>query len=690
MTGNARRAGKRAPRLARAARTLGFAIACVGAAVGFALSASATGTRIDLTARGEHRLSPRAAQLLAGLDAPVELIVAVDEARIDRRALDRIGDVLDAFDASPNARAVRIDAGSAQGAERLGTLAERLIERERPAIEAGMRAGMALAQGSRELGAGLTQLSDAIQAAAEGRDATARGWAQQRSAVARVASDELGALADRVEERLNRAPGVPDPAGAVAELPDALRALDEQLALMRRGVGTLGPNAGPIRTAIDALRERAGAERERALAVERPEAARIAQVLEQGEAALVVSDGPPGAGRPTIAAIELEDLFPPAIADTGRGLSVAGEAGLRAESLFTDAVAALADATPPIVVFVHGEAQRFVGRAGVLNELIGRLRQRGIGVAEWAVAVDPERPALVPLNPGGRRPIVWAVISPNSAAPSMDLPDGSMGPSGSERAQMVADAIAGLLADGEPVLLNLNPSIFPTFGSPDPIAALAVPFGIVVDSGRPVLRAGVGDGRPVVQPDMGVRMTGEHPVAQAASGLPVLLSWPLPLEVGVGASAVATLADDASWAESQWLRLWRTQPAARPLLPDQPTFDQGDARGPFTVAAAAEVDGARLVVVGSNTWFLDARWAERRAVDGRVVRAAPGNPELFEASVLWLAGKDGLIGRGVEASSVARVRALDAGTLAAVRWGLIFGVPGVVLLLGLGVVFLRR
>jgi hypothetical protein len=413
-------------------------------------------------------------------------------------------------------------------------------------------------------------------------------------------------------------------------------------------------------------------------------------VLQEGEAAIVVSDRAPGAGRPTIAAIELEDLFPPAIADSGRGLSVAGEAGLRAERMFTDAVAALADASPPVVVFVHGEPQRFVGRAGVLDELIGRLRSRGIDAAEWAVEVDAERPALGSVNPGGARPVVWVVISPNSAAPSANLPDGSMGPSGSERAQSVAGAVASLIDSGEPVLLNLNPSVFPTFGSPDPIAALAEPFGVTADSARPVLRSGVAEGRPVVQSEIGVRTTGEHAVARAAAGLPVVLSWPLPLTLGEAAAPLATLADDAAWAESQWLRVWRTPPASRPLLPDQPALDDGDARGPFTVAAASERDGVRLVVVGSNTWFLDARWAERRAVDGRVVRAAPGNPELFEASVLWLAGKDGLIGRGVEASSVARVRALDAGTLTAVRWGLVIGVPGAVLVVGLGVVFLRR
>jgi hypothetical protein len=194
MTDRAHSRVPRAHRIGRCARTVAFSVACLGAAVGFALTAAATGTRVDLTARGEHRLSPRAAQLLESLDAPVELILAVDEARLDRRAFDRVGDVLDAFDASPNARVTRLDTGSARGADELAALAERLVERERPAIEAGVQRAAALATSTRELAAGLGQLSTAIQDAAQaprrhrpgvGR-ATHRGRARRRRRAGRA------------------------------------------------------------------------------------------------------------------------------------------------------------------------------------------------------------------------------------------------------------------------------------------------------------------------------------------------------------------------------------------------------------------------------------------------------------------------------------------------------------------------
>ena len=43
----------------------------------------------------------------------------------------------------------------------------------------------------------------------------------------------------------------------------------------------------------------------------------------------------------------------------------------------------------------------------------------------------------------------------------------------------------------------------------------------------------------------------------------------------------------------------------------------------------------RVVVVGSNTWFLDRMWQSRQTVAGRGVLTNPGNPELFDAT--WLA-----------------------------------------------------
>jgi hypothetical protein len=666
--------------------TVAFAGACVSAAAGLALFGAHTASRFDLTARGEHRLTDRALRTIDGLDTSAQIIVAVDHRRLDRRAIDRVHDVLDAFEATDRVTTARIDTGGPRGGEALRSLADELVERERASIDAGLEQSDAVLAALGAITADLDRLSGALRDLGRTR-AGAGAWADQRAAVARVARDELNTLVER--GRSARAPTeVPDPTAATAGVGGALAALDEQLAAMGVGLDRLGLPARDARGLVAELRDAVGATRAQAEAIERPEAARLAEVLRSGEAALVVTSEPPGPGRRTIAAIEMEALFPPAAFDAARGLSIAGEAGRRAEGLFTDALAALADPTPPIVVFVHGEPQRFVGRAGVLRELSTRLRSRGIDVAEWAVAVDPERPGPNELDATGARPVVWVVISPNSAAGSQPLPDGSLGASGTERARAVGDAVADLVADGEPVLININPSVFPTFGAEDPVAAHAASFGIRADAGRPIL----GSSPTGAATDAGVRTdsTSGHPVAAAASGLAITLPWAIGLELGAGAVPLVRLDDPSAWSESQWLRLWQIPAASRSLLADQPVFGEGDGRGPWVVAAAGERDGARLVVVGSNTWMLDARWSERRAVDGRVVTASPGNPELFEAAVLWLAGKDGLIGRGVEAGGVPRIRELDGATLSTLRWGLVLGPAGVALLGGIALRVTRR
>ncbi|MEM1183549.1 MAG: hypothetical protein AAGI53_00960 [Planctomycetota bacterium] len=667
------------------AKTGAFTAASVLAAIGLGLAARALPS-VDLTSRGDHRLSAFSMAVVDALDEPATLVLAVDDARLDRRALDRVDDVLDAFERSNAVRIRRIDAGAADGPGRLGELALELVERERPSIEADLAAASDIASDLRTLSDRLDALNASLREISADRSVNARRWADQRAAFVRVAASEILKLADATTLAL--APvDVPDPAIAIAPVPEALATLDEQLAQIRGGLGALGPARSTAEAALDNVRELAARARERALLIRRPEVARLTEALQRGELAIALSGRPPGDGRPTIAAIELEAMFPPPAVDAGRGLSVAGEAGARAEALFADALAAIADPSPPVVVFVHGQPGRFVTQSSLLREMTGRLRDRGIDIAEWAVAVDPERPGLGRINPGGLRPVVWVVISPDSAAPGATNQDGSTGPSGIDRARTVADAVGRLLDEGASVMLNLNPSLFPTFGSDDPIADLASRFGVTAESGRPVLHSVIAGGRPVIATDHAARVGGSHVIAGAARGLALNLSWPVPLTSDT--EPLVTIDDDDAWAESEWIRVWRTDTASRPLLRDPPEFGEGDQRGPFAIGAAIEQSGARAVIVGSNTWMFDARWAQRQAVDGRVVLAAPGNPALFEAAVLWLARKDELIARGVEASSVPRVKPLGDATLTALRWLLIAGVPLLVLGCG-GAVLLRR
>ena len=93
----------------------------------------------------------------------------------------------------------------------------------------------------------------------------------------------------------------------------------------------------------------------------------------------------------------------------------------------------------------------------------------------------------------------------------------------------------------------------------------------------------------------------------------------------------------------------------------------------------------RLVIVGSNSWYSDHVMGEAATVDGRIVPANPGNIELMEASIYWLAGQDDSIAQSATARAVPLIRSLDRGTLRLLRWVAIAGLPGAVL--GLGVVW---
>jgi hypothetical protein len=155
-----------------------------------------------------------------------------------------------------------------------------------------------------------------------------------------------------------------------------------------------------------------------------------------------------------------------------------------------------------------------------------------------------------------------------------------------------------------------------------------------------------------------------------------------------------------AWAEAEWLGLWRffaqqrVEAAAGGGLP-VPNEGVDDLRGPWTVAYLAERrlrDGAaqRLVAVGANGWFFDSQTLPSVTEDGRTVLANPGNSELFDASISWLAGQDELIAPGPTARAVARVRPMSEGRQRLLGWLIIAGLPLAILGLGAAVRVARR
>jgi hypothetical protein len=337
-------------------------------------------------------------------------------------------------------------------------------------------------------------------------------------------------------------------------------------------------------------------------------------------------------------------------------------------------------------MFVHGQPVRGILQSPDFAGLLERLSLRGIDAAEWAASLDPEPPPLAKADPSGTRPVVYVVLSTDVSWSPV-----TKGQSGPERTARLGRALGALLSANRSVLLSLNPSTLPTFGEPDPMVTPLVPFGLAPDTGRPLLKERfAADGRHVDAFQVLVARESDHPIARAVRGLPLRLEWPVAIRAAAKpapdaqTTTIYTSDDPAAWGESQWLSYWQVRAESRDLTPNKPSKDsqRDDAQGPWPVVVAAESRGQRVVVVGSNTWFHDRIAQERAMIDGRPVLINPGNAELFEAAVYWLAHQDEMIAQSPTARAVPLIRPLGGGTVLALRWGAMLGLPGLVLLTG--------
>ena len=254
-----------------------------------------------------------------------------------------------------------------------------------------------------------------------------------------------------------------------------------------------------------------------------------------------------------------------------------------------------------------------------------------------------------------------------------------------------------LLADGKSVLLCEVPSTLPAIGQKDAMAEVLVPLGVQVDTGRPLLRQVSGPRGRIVTADLGTADPGtDHPIAQAIRGLTLYLPWAVPVRIMDGASGVrpVVMFDNQGktiWAESEFLGMLQIPPSqwAQMANPPEPESSRDDPAGPWPVVVTVERSmGAaggkaqRVVVVGCNKWMAGEVMAAESEVEGRRVPTYSGNIELMDASVYWLAGQDAMISASPEAQQVPLIPALSEAQMNALRWGLIGGLPLLILLIG--------
>lgn len=674
-----------------------------GACVLAGVMAASKPKRFDLTATRQHSLSERTLGVIRSLDAPHEIIVAADVPTLAPVVWQRVLDVLDEFEhASPEIGVTIIDSSSPASVVELRALLERLaamyaepLARSVKALQDGVTAATQIAQGSSELSNALISASDAIDPSLSQRQQLV-----DLAAVARLHASEFVRAGNAAQQALDaRLAG-----SAVPLVDEARAALTEPLAAVADEFDAL---AQSLMQFADALRQQAlaGADAVRAAAQQaqtlRDDSARAADALARLPmlqllpiARALASTNAVIVASPTSAtAIRFDSLVPEQALINEMGGATA-DVRFIGEELIATALGALSRTDQPVVVLTHAGGERLLDSSGnpadrrgpfQARALVDRLRLRGMMVLEWAVALDAEAPTIAHLDEIGERPIVWAVIG--SAA---------LGAESAANLPMLQRAVSELLGAGEAVLLSTAPSTLPGLGEPDPLVQPLEAFGITVDTGRPLLRRVPRTGGATISPSV-VVLDGadEQPIGRAADGLSTLLPWACSMTVsnpsGASAWPVLTLSPSENiWGESQWIEFWSMPQSQRDRLlnPPGPTPERDIIGGPWTVAAAAERvhptgDGSqRVVVVGGLGWFFDIYTTGSMTVDGRTVQTSPGNIELLEASVHWLAGQDELVGSSARAAEVARIGTMAPRQLTLLRWSLVVLLPSLVLATG--------
>ncbi len=664
-------------------------------------------TRIDVTGIGLYELSPRTRALLEQLDGDFELILAgpwsdPQQMGLDPRIVAQVQDTLtEIARRSPHLNLEILDAMRPQARERLAAVFQRLVQRERDAIDEHLGQVRSARDALDRAVARIQRLRNELAALAEqaGPEGPIRAqlatWAQQ----AGVLADDLQRRAQAADAALERTilnSSVPraDEAQRICET--ALSRYGREMSALARGLRNLAEHPRtplpvadalpPLASRLEHAREDAERERDALARTRTPDAIRASQALERASVALLI--GPPGTG---LSAIDLDALFPSIPPEQAReGL----EADLRGhtESVVMLALSALVDPNTPIVVFLHANAQANLFESGAIERLRRELEARRIDTVEWGVVARRTPPSLAEIDPAGTRPVVYVVIPTNAGVAMGDDP----ALSGPSRARRLAAAVADLMDAGEAILVSLQPSVQRTWGETDELARTIEAFGLHARTDLALLRASRPAGQRIVEGELDVlAVPGTHPIADSLGMLPVHLRWIVPIEPmrdDAGAEPLLRAQGENIWGESEWLGLWQTR---TPVLAwsgvgvPSPNPRLDDLDGPWDVAFAASranpqgTGTQRLVVVGANGWFFDAQRAAQVRIEGVTTAEHPGNGQLFESAILWLSGHDELIAQGPGARAVARIGPIPERTRLAIAWGLIAGLPLGVLFLGL-------
>lgn len=356
------------------------------------------------------------------------------------------------------------------------------------------------------------------------------------------------------------------------------------------------------------------------------------------------------------------------------------------EEKLTGALVNMSLKTRPMVVFIPGGSEQAIGPRGTYNQVVQRLENMNFQVKQWSPQPQPG-PMGQPMPPGpmpepepGQK-AVWIALPSGQADP--------MNPMAAAGGGQVAAILKSRIDAGDAAMVLLTMSQMAQFGAPNQVAEFVEPWGITAQLDRLILRE-------MTLPDNQTRAVSQLDVSSWPDGLSITRAISGTPGVFLQASPLVL-----SKQEQDSGRLWplafvegEDLWAERDLQgTEQPERDPATSGGPFIIAAAAEREGKRLIVVADPAWASDQVVTYGMLGPGSAELFGamfPANAELFVNSVYWLAGLDQLIAASPRTQDIRRVKPMTDGTRDMVSLALLGGMPLVVVMLGVGVWQVRR
>jgi hypothetical protein len=669
------------------------AVGVVLLALNFFAMRSEFRAQIDATKTRAYSLSDQTRKMLESLQGDWTIALVVSEASVNPSVRKQMDEVLSRYtQASPKIRVLRIDPDDPRTLRDYEALLRDLqaiyadrIRAYDEALDAGTAAFKELQVFAEQHAGVLVALVEQLpqQEQTRARLSTSAGLI---SLLAEKGGEVLNAVNDA--RRVSEARPIADYEGARSILAEALsqwaNETDAVAEIFRGWTQRTNLDAGTQQFAantVTAFEEQSQKLAQAADPLKRlpeMELAAIGRQLATGETAVIL-------GPNRAAVIPSHQLVPKSNLKSTQEGGITFDQRFRGEQLISAAIRSLTLEQMPLVVFVHAEEGSLLQQRERQADLTGAaamLRSTRYNVQEWIVTKTAERP-----QPHRSQKAVWVVVPPPPAR-SVEA---------SPAIRALFEATDKLIADGEPVLLSVSPSLVAKYGQPDPFAVLPQPFGLKPDTGTIVFETTIAPrGESEIKASQEVQdFSDETAIGRAVDGQQAEFGTPVPLrritaELG-GVATVHTIAAIEPSPE-RWLETdWTGGLTDREPRPDQRFSD------PIPIMMAAERanpaggGSQRFILVGSGGWMLTN--VADPVVDvggGRVALVNPGNHELMLASVAWLAGLDDLIAASPLSQEIARLRGITPEVKMAWSWILWAGVPLGCLLIGMLVYLWRR